>query len=248
MILISGGTGTLGRELVQRLVASGRPVRVLTRQLERASALPIQVERALGDLCDPSSLSAALRGCSTVVAAAHGFLGPGHPSPEAVDRDGNRALIAAARAAGVAHFVLLSVHGARPDHPMSLCRAKHQAEEALRDSELPFTIIRATPFLETWLQVMRDMLNRKGRAVVFGAGTNPINFVSVRDVAMLVALAVGGETPAGETFELGGPEDLGLATLAKRVAGASGSSAPLEHIPLAALLFDTIRARPDHLA
>ena len=154
MILVVGGTGTLGRELVRRLVDTGNKVRVLTRDRTRARGLPEGIEIALGDLRDAAGLAAAVHRCDAVVAAAHGFLGPGNPSPEAIDRDGNRTLIACSVAAGVSHFVLVSVHGASADHPMSLVRAKYSAEEKLRASGLPFTIVRATPFMETWLGII----------------------------------------------------------------------------------------------
>ncbi len=234
MMLVVGGTGTLGQEIVKRLVGGGSKVRVLTRDPNRARGLPEAVEVAVGDLRDTASVSTALRGCDAVVAAAHGFIGPGKSSPEAVDRDGNRALIASSVAAGVSRFVLVSVHGARPDHPMSLVRAKHSAEEQLRASGLPFTIVRATPFMETWLSIIGGSLKGSGHALVFGPGTNPINFVSVRDVAAAVVASLA-TTPANETLELSGPENLGLLALARQIIAASGHDARIKHVPLAAL-------------
>jgi uncharacterized protein YbjT (DUF2867 family) len=124
MILVAGGTGTLGTHLVRLLTDRGDDVRVLTRDPARAAALPDTVQTAQGDLRDPAAVSAAVRSCSTVISAVHGFVGSGKPSPEAIDRDGNRQLIRAAAAEGVEHFVLVSVLDAAPDHPMSLYRAK----------------------------------------------------------------------------------------------------------------------------
>jgi uncharacterized protein YbjT (DUF2867 family) len=244
MILVVGGTGRLGRELIRRLCATGDSVRVLTRDRSRAQALPDGVEVVVGDLRDSASLSVAVRGCKKVVSAAHGFVGPGSPCPETIDRDGNRALIHASSDAGATHFVLLSVHGASADHPMSLCRAKYDAEEELRASGLPFTIVRATAFMETWLMVIGGTLHAKGHALVFGPGTNPVNFVSVRDVAALVALAVSAASASNETLEIGGPENIGLVTIAQRLVQARGKSAPIKHIPLAALRMLSVLARP----
>ena len=134
MILVAGGTGTLGSQVVRLLLERGDRVRVLTRDSARAAHLPNAVDVLTGDLRDPAAVAAAVRGCATVVSAVHGFVGPGKPSPEAIDRDANIALIRAAAAAGVQHLVLVSVLGAAPDHPMSLHRAKHAAEQALRAS------------------------------------------------------------------------------------------------------------------
>ena len=100
MILVAGGTGTLGTQLVRLLTERGRPVRVLTRDPASAGQLPGTVETLTGDVRDPATVAAAVAGCTTVVSAVHGFAGPGRPSPESVDRDGNRALIQAAAAAG----------------------------------------------------------------------------------------------------------------------------------------------------
>jgi uncharacterized protein YbjT (DUF2867 family) len=244
VILVAGGTGTLGAELVRLLVAQGQRVRVLTREARRASSLPSGVEVVSGDILVASDVAAAFSGCTTVISAVHGFVGQGRTSPELIDRDGNRALIRAATAAGVAHFVLISVQGAAPDHPMSLHRAKYVAEQALHGSGLRYTIIQPTAFLETWRAVIGGALPDKGQALVFGPGENPINFVSVRDVAALVALSVRAETPANATIEIGGPENLGFATFAERLIDASGKPGRIKRIPLLALRALSLLARP----
>jgi uncharacterized protein YbjT (DUF2867 family) len=243
VILVTGGTGTLGRELVRRLVDAGDHVRVVTRDRARASALPAAVDVVVGELGDDASVTAAMRGCSAVISAAHGFVGPGKPTPETVDRDGNRRLIRAAVEARVDRFVLISVVGAAPEHPMSLARAKFAAEQELRESGLAFTIVRAQPFMETWLGILGAMLDAKGHALVFGPGTNPVNFVSVRDVAALVVKAASGEAP-DEVYEIGGPENVGLATVAERIIEARGRPARVKHVPLLALRAMSLLARP----
>ena len=180
MILVAGGTGRLGSLVVVDLVRKGEEVRILTRDPSRAVHLAgngIDVVR--GDVRDRATLTEAFRGVSVVVSAIQGFAGTGKVTPESVDHRGNVALIDAAAAAG-ADVVMLSVIGAASDHPMELFRAKHSAEEHLRTSGVPWTIVRASAFLETWSQIMV-------KPVVFGRGENPINFVSVRDVDAIVA-------------------------------------------------------------
>ena len=71
-----------------------------------------------------------------MISAIHGFVGRGRASLEAIDRDANRALFQTAAAAGAGHVVLVSVLDAAHDHPMSLHRAKHAAEQALQASGL----------------------------------------------------------------------------------------------------------------
>jgi uncharacterized protein YbjT (DUF2867 family) len=244
MILVAGGTGTLGTQVVRRLSDRGLDVRVLTREPTRAAHLPGTVQTLTGDLRDPAAVAAAVRGCATVISAVHGFVGPGKPSPEAIDRDANRALIQAAAAAGVRHLVLVSVQGAAPDHPMSLARAKHAAEQALQASGVQWTIIRPAAYLETWLAIIGAKLADKGQALVFGPGRNPINFVSADDVAAVVDLAVHDQSLRGELLEVAGPENLTFTQIAERLITASGTPGRTRHIPLPMLRAMSVLARP----
>jgi uncharacterized protein YbjT (DUF2867 family) len=244
MILVAGGTGTLGTRLVRRLSDRGQTVQVLTRDPTRAAHLPATVQILTGDLRHPATVAAAVRGCATVVSAAHGLVGPGKPSPEAIDRDANRALIQAAAAAGVQHLVLVSVQGAAPDHPMSLGRAKHAAEQALRASGLAWTIIRPAAYLETWIAIIGAKLTDNGQALVFGPGRNPINFVSADDVAAVVDLAVHDPSLRGQVLEVAGPENLSFTQLAERLITASGKPGRTRHVPLLMLRVMSVLARP----
>jgi uncharacterized protein YbjT (DUF2867 family) len=162
MIVVAGGTGTLGTRLVPGLAERGLAVRVLTRDPARAQHLAGHcVEVVHGDVRDPGSVARALHGAGMVISAVHGFAGPGGVSPASVDRAGNARLIHAAARTGAA-FVLVSVVGASPSHPIGLFRAKHAAEQALRASGLPWTIVRATAFMETWGQIMGRPLQTSG--------------------------------------------------------------------------------------
>jgi len=193
VILIAGGTGRLGRLLVHRLANRGLPVQVLTRDPARAAGLPAEV--VVGDVRRPLAFGQV----DVVVSAVHGFAGPGRVTPESVDRDGNAHLVDAAREAG-ADVVMLSVQGAAADHPMLLHRMKHAAEEHLRASGTPWTIVRATVSRELWV----ELLGRGRRPLVFGTGDNPINFVPVDDVAALVEQAVIDPGLRGQVLEVGG--------------------------------------------
>jgi uncharacterized protein YbjT (DUF2867 family) len=244
MILVAGGTGTLGTQLVRLLSDRGQGVRVLTRDPGRAAHLPATVEVIAGDVRDPAAVAAAVQGCASVVSALHGFVGPGRPSPESIDRDGNRALIRAAAAAGVEHVVLVSVLGASPDHPMSLHRAKHAAERELRASGRPWTIVRPASYLETWVAIIGAKVPRGGQALVFGPGRNPVNFVSAHDVARVVDLVVREPSLRGQVLEVAGPENLTFVTIAQRLIAASGRPGRIRHVPLPLLRALSVLARP----
>jgi len=228
MITIVGGTGRLGRLVAARLVADGQQVRVVGRS---APSTPVPgAEFVAADVRNPTTLEAAVRGADVVVSAMHGFDPAAGESPGAVDRDGNRNLISAARRAG-AEIVLMSIIDARPDHPMELCRMKAAAEQALRAGPVDWTVVRAGAFAEAWADIIRGTTNAKGVPKVFGRGQNPINFVALGDVAAAVTHAVLDPNLRGEVIDVGGPENLTMTQFATLVTGQGRPT----HIPRAAL-------------
>src|SRR5205085_9652114 len=104
-VLVAGGTGYLGSRLVPRLLATGRPVRVLARGGAR---VPAGAETARGDLADPASLALALQGVDTVVHLVGIIREEGRATFRAVHVDGTRALADAARKAGARRFLYVS--------------------------------------------------------------------------------------------------------------------------------------------
>lgn len=244
MILVAGGTGRLGGILVGHLADRDIGVRILSRDPSRAHArIATGVELVAGDVRVAYSLDSALVGIETVISAVTGF-GPGGDGPGAVDLQGNLNLINAATAARVKHFILVSIHGASSSHPMELYRAKFKAEERLRESRLDWTIVRPTVFMELWAGIVGDSLLKSGTATVFGRGENPINLVSVRDVARFVELAVADRHLRGTTLDIGGPENLTLNRLVEILAASSGRRAQARHIPLTALRLGSLLMRP----
>ncbi len=234
MILVAGGTGRLGSLVVARLTALGEPVRVLTRDRKRAEELGA-VDVVVGDVRDPASLDAAVIGVRTVVSAVHGFAGPGRGTPRSVDRDGNAHLVAAAESVG-AGVILVSVVGASPGHPMELFRMKAAAEKNLQAAGVAWTIVRAGPFLELYLDLLRQTAAKKGRPLIFGAGNNPINFVPVGDVATAVTAAALDPTQRGKTVQVTGQQNRTMNQLAaqiQRELGSTGKSP--RHVPRAVL-------------
>lgn len=244
MILLAGGTGHLGGPLAELLAAGGGRVRVLSRDPTRARArVPAGVELIQGDVRVASSLEPALVDVDTVISAVTGF-GPGGSGPREVDMQGNRNLVAAAVAAGVDNFILVSVYGARADHPMELYRAKFSAEETLRKAKLEWTIVRPTPFMELWTGIVGDPLIKRGAAIVFGRGNNLINFVSVRDVARFIEMAVADRRLRGETLDVGGPENLTLSNVVEVMAASHGLQPKTRRVPLVALRLGQGLLRP----
>lgn len=244
MILIAGGTGRLGTQVVRLLTESGRNVRVLTRESARAQHLagPL-VEIVEGDVRNPAAVERAVAGASIVISAIHGFIGSGQDSPETVDWQGNQSLIRASVAADIERFILVSIHGASPEHSMSLLRMKYKAEQALQASGLAWTIIRATAYTETWTDLIGTPLMQTGKTRLFGRGANPINFVSVADVARHVDLATTDTGPS-KVISVGGPENLTFQQLAETFATVAGVSGTIQRTPLPLMRVMAVVLRP----
>ncbi len=231
MILVAGGSGRLGTLVVERLVGRGLNVRVLTRDPARAAHLSgDHLEVVKGDVRDCRSLEPACTGVDAVISAVHGLIGPRSNSPTTVDRDGNGNLVAASKAAG-ADLVLVSTVGASPDSAMELFRMKYAAERHAATSGVPTTIVQATAFMELWIELLRQTAGRSGRPLMFGQGDNPINFVSVVDVAEVIVRAVSDSTSRGKTLVVGGPENLTMNEMAEAVQAAAGRTSPPRHVP-----------------
>ncbi|MEV4317071.1 NAD(P)H-binding protein [Actinocrispum sp. NPDC049592] len=237
MILVAGGTGTLGTRIVRAIDA---PVRVLTREAGRARHLR-GAEIVVGDVRAPATLTAAVRDVTTIVWAVQGMAGTDPGGFAAVDLGGLRNLLDAADAQ---RLVLLSTAEASPASPLELRRVKYQAETMARNSALATTIIRPTAFLETWLGIFTQMAESKRSVFVFGRGENPVNFVSVSDVAALVVHAVRSPELDGKTLQIGGPDTLPLTELARAVLVRQGLPEKIKHVPLPVLRVVATALRP----
>lgn len=246
MVLIAGGTGRLGRAVVEALTARQMRVRVLTRDRARGRQLnadPALLDVVQGDVRDPESLAAAVAGTTTVVSSVQG-LDDRTSSPEKTDHVGNRNLVDAAVKAGVEHFVFVSAQQAAPDHPMVMSRAKFAAERYLKSSPLAWTIIRPSAFMEFWATLVGAPLAQTGSTRVFGRGENPQNFVSIRDVATAVEHAVFDESLRGVELDMGGPENLTVNQVVEIVQQVTGRKGEVKHVPVPAMRVMALLMRP----
>jgi NADH dehydrogenase len=238
-ILIAGGTGTLGTQIVRRLTARGLKVRVLTRDAERARHLDDgNVEIVPGDLRDARAVGRAVEGTQTVINSVQaGFGATLGSSPKTVDGQGSSNLLAAAKANGVQHLVLVSIYDVAPGHPLELWRMKYRGETELQASGLAWTIIRSTAFMEWAVTFVCQPLVENGKALVYGRGNNPINFVSAHDVAQFVELSVVDPAMRGELLTVAGPENLSFNQLAQTFKTVTGTAGQISHVPLPLMRF-----------
>ncbi|MEZ0446447.1 SDR family oxidoreductase [Cellulomonas sp. ICMP 17802] len=218
-VLVTGGTGTLGRALVHTLLDQGRAVRVLSRR-DRTPAVPDAVGWVVGDLVTGHGLRAAVDRVSAVVHCAS--------DPRKPDRDLEAAvqLLLAARAAHVPHLVYISIVGV-DQVPLAYYKAKRRVEEIVEDGGVPWTTLRATQFHE-FVATLLDYLSRGPVALApAGLSDQPID---VREVAARLAELVAAG-PSGRVEDLGGPQVLTTAELMRTYLAATGRRRPVWTVP-----------------
>jgi len=213
-ILVTGGTGTLGRQVVPLLLDAGCDVRVLSRRAREAAD---GIEYVQGDLLKDEGVAAAVDGAGTIVHCAGSSKG---------DDDATRNLVRAAARAGKPHLVYISVVGAdripvvsSVDRAMfGYFAAKLAAERIVADSGLPWTTLRAAQFHDLVLTVAQTMTKLPLIPVPRGARFQPVDSGEV--AARLVELALG--TPAGLVPDMAGPRVYPVADLLRSYLRAAG--------------------------
>jgi uncharacterized protein YbjT (DUF2867 family) len=247
-ILVVGGTGILGKELVAQLLKRGKNVYVLTRNPQKNTVLSDAGAVLLeGDLTDTISLKKACAGKDAVISSAHSLLGRGKYTSEKVDEMGQKALLDASNTEGVAYFVLVSVIGASPDHAIDFWRRKWHFEQAVQASSLQYNIIRASAFMEFHIgEMMGKSIHEKGKVTVFGKGNNPTNFVSVKDVAHLIVQCMDNPQRHNQLFEIGGLDNMTRLEIIEKYADFTGKTLKINHIPNGALKIMSKVIKPFH--
>jgi uncharacterized protein YbjT (DUF2867 family) len=193
LVLVTGGSGTLGREVVRRLLAGPDAVRVLSRR-RRPDDAAAAVEWVTGDLTTGRGLHEAVRGASSVVHCASDVRRPRR------DIEGTQRLLAAARSAGRPHLVYVSIVGV-DRVPLGYYRTKLAVEQRVRDGGLPWTILRATQFHQLVLSALRGLARSPVMLVPAATSVQPVDPAEV--AVRLVGLADG--PAAGRVPDFGGP-------------------------------------------
>jgi uncharacterized protein YbjT (DUF2867 family) len=223
-ILLTGGTGTLGRRVLPLLREAGRDVRVLTRGEHRSGH---GVEYVSGDLTSGDGVAAAVRGVGTILHCAGSTTG---------DDDKARNLVKAAKHAGVGHVVLISVVGAdrvpvvsRADRAMfGYFASKLGAERVIAGSGIPWTTLRATQFHDLLLTTLQQLTKLPVVPVPSGFRFQPVDTAEVAGRLVELTLA----EPAGLVPDLAGPRVYEMDALVRRHLRAAGRRRPIVRVRL----------------
>ncbi len=205
-ILVTGGAGGLGSELVPRLRAAGHDVRIGSSR-PKPEDLESGFEWTQGDLLTGEGLAESVAGIEAIV---HCASSPFKKTWEA-DVDGTKLLLDAAQGAGVSHFYYISIVGV-DRMTLPYYKAKYAAEQAIEASGIPFTILRATQFHTLLDTFMRQMFKRG--PFLFVPGAAKFQLIDTGEVASRMAETVA-DGPSGRLPDIGGPEVLTAAEIAK---------------------------------
>ncbi len=242
MILVVGATGILGGLITQRLLGEGKEVRILVRHNSPSeemaaqgmatsgrSLIAVGAQPVYGDLKDRASLDALCAGVETVITTANSAMRGGEDNVDTVDRQGNRNLFEAAKAAGVKQFIFTSFLGASLDNPVPLFQAKAETEALLVKNGIPYTILAPNFFIESWAGMVVGMpLQARQPVTLVGEGQRLHSLISVVDVAAFASAAIGHPAAINRRLVLGGPEPVSWRGIVETFGQVLGQELPVQ--------------------
>ncbi len=240
-ILVTGGTGFVGRNIVEELFKEGCEVRCLARKTSNRQVLGgMPVEFYEGDINDARSLEGATEGIDVVIHLV-GIIReiPPHVTFEKIHAEGASNVVAASVRAGVKKFVHMSAMGTRPDAPSRYHTTKWQGEQAVKSSGLPYVIFRPSiicgkddEFVNMFAELIRKSWPLPFLSVI-GSGQVRMQPIYVKDVAYCFVKAALNPEIVNQTYELGGPEQLTLDEILDTIMRVIGANRMKLHLPMA---------------
>lgn len=232
-ILLTGGTGHLGQAIGPRLKQQGHQVRILARR-PRGDR---EFEWVTGDLATGEGVRDAVAGVETIIHAATNSpaarrgrftVGDFLRSPADVDVGGTRALLSEGEEAGVGHFIHVSIVGLEHLRRVPYSGRKLEAEQIVRDSNVPWSIVRATGFYWLLERMFQSMLKKRIIALPAHALMAPVDSDEFAD--FIVECVADG--PRGEREDFAGPQTLSMIELMEEYLTARGQRRRIRRAPL----------------
>ena len=208
MILVTGGTGAIGGELLRLLSQAGIPARALARNPDKGQKLP-GITWIAGDLSKPETLPPAFEGVDKLFLLTHYY-------EDMIELQHNA--IVAARAAGVAHVVKVSAFAATAHSKAPIGRPQYQVEQELKESGMEWTILRPHHFMQNLLDQL-DYITKEGK-VYAASGDGLIPYVDLRDVAAVAFVTLTQPGHQGQTYVVTGGEALSYRTASQVIGEA----------------------------
>ena len=235
-LLIIGGTGTLGRQIVLQALTKGYQVRCLVRNFRKASFLKEWgVELVYGDLTRPETIVPCFKGITAVIDAS-----TSRPtdlnSLKQVDWDGKLCLIEAAKTANVQRFIFFSAQNVEQFDNIPLMKLKYGIEQKLKESGIPYTIFRLTGFYQGLIEQYAIPILEKLPIWVTNENTS-IAYMDTQDVAKFCLRALQIPQTANQIFFLSGLKGWVSSEIIGLCEQLAGRTAKVQRVPLIILKF-----------
>jgi uncharacterized protein YbjT (DUF2867 family) len=232
-LLIIGGTGTLGRQIVLQALTKGYQVRCLVRNFRKASFLKEWgVELVYGDLARPETIPPCLKGITDASTSRADEL----DSLKKVDWDGKLYLIEAAKAANIQKFVFFSAQNVEQFENIPLMKLKNGMEAKLKESGIPYTIFRLTGFYQGLIEQYAIPILESLPIWVTNENTY-ISYMDTQDIAKFCLRALQIPQTTNQTFFLGGSRGWVSSEIINLCEQLAGQEAQVKRIPLFFLKF-----------
>ena len=237
-VLVVGGTGFIGTTLCAELKRRGHDVTAMSRNPGGAD-LPGGVNKSMGDVTQYGSISNAFEGMDAVynLVALSPLFKPsgGDRMHDRIHRQGTENVVRAAEEHGVDRLIQMSALGADPDGATAYIRSKGQAEGIVTDSGLEYTTFRPSVVFGDGGEFVSftKLLAPPYVSALPGGGRTRFQPIWVGDLAPMLADAVESDDHAGETYEIGGPDKLTLAEIARLIHRSDGRSTTVVPVPMA---------------
>ncbi len=230
-VVVIGGTGMLGGQVVTALRSRGKRVRALVRPKSDAARLArAGVEIVPGDMMDPASLLRAMDGADAVVSTAAGYTRHSKGDTAEIDTTGNRNLADAASQAGIRRFVLTSIVTCDQTPQVPHFWHKKLAEDRLEELGVPFVSLRPGAFLDQLTRMGGDPFAKR-RLMWFGSPTVPLTYVLTPDLAGYLADAVDAQGVDGQRIDIGWDRPVSMQEIAQISGRLLGQQIRVRTIP-----------------
>lgn len=246
-ILIAGGTGFVGSNI--RRALDGQRIRLLVRDRAKYQTLASDtVELVEGDITDAASLQGAADGCSTVINLVAIIEESGKRTFDLVIRQGTENLVNEAKRTGaVEHIIQMSALGAHNDPRYGYMVAKWRAEQAVKQSGIPWTIFRPSIIFgpgDGFINVLAGLVRSFPIIPVVGSGESKFQPVAVEEVAEAFARSVTDPAAVGQTYELGGGKIYTYEQLLDAIAAKLGKRKRKVHVPVGLMMPVVMLSKP----
>lgn len=239
-VFVTGGTGFVGKHVVRALLARGFLVRCLVRPGSEHDLKGFEsIDRVPGDVMNPEGLAPSVEGCSALVHLV-GIIRE-QPSRgvtfERLHTQATRNMVGLARAAGIRRYVQMSALGIRPDARARYHRTKWEAEQAVRVTDLDWTIFRPSIIFgrgDAFVSLLARMVKRSPIVPVLGSGRYRLQPIPVEQVAEGFARSLRTVASIGQTYDVAGPTAYAFVDLLDEIGRAVGRARVRKiHMPLA---------------